>query len=59
MYEEDFYKDSGVAFNTENFDDDIFTKESAWCDGCYADCMCEDDNECPIWRQCKKDNEEY
>ena len=61
MYE-DMETDNGVAFNTENFDEDFSYRMSIFdehsCDGCWEDC-CWDESEvhrhCQAWKQCRED----
>ena len=62
MYEEEFYQDNGVAYNSENFDEgfgsSLFDDHS--CDGCWEDCMYPEDQVhkyCQAWKQCREDYE--
>lgn len=63
MYE-DMETDNGVAFNTENFDEDFSYRMSIFddfsCDGCWEDCCWSEDEVhkyCQAWKQCREDYE--
>lgn len=60
MYEEDFYQDNGVAYNTENFDEHIGASlfDDYSCDGVWEDCCWTEDEvgkHCQCWKQCRED----
>ena len=62
MYEEDFYKDEGVAYNTENFDDGYFLDgDGLECDGIFDECMFGDEanakKHCQCFASCKAEAE--
>lgn len=62
MYE-DRPTDNGVAYNTENFDEDFYPNMSLLsefcCDGCFEDCPYGDDapKYCQAYKQCREDYE--
>ena len=61
MYE-DMETDSGVAYNTENFDETIGSSlfDDFSCDGCWEDCCWSEDEVhkyCQAWKQCREDYE--
>jgi hypothetical protein len=60
MYE-DMETDNGVAYNTENFDEDFSMFDDHCCDGCFEDCMYGEDasKHCQCFADCKKEYESY
>ena len=62
MYE-DVEPETGVAYNTENFDEEYTIGASLFddfsCDGCFEDCIYGDDapKYCQAYKQCREDYE--
>lgn len=57
MYEEDFYKDNGVAYNTENFDEDFASPMNIECEGIFEECPLENCHQCFRWKECREEYE--
>ena len=56
MYE-DVELDSGVAYNTENFDDDFMSPMDICCDGIFEECPMDSHTMCPRWKECREEYE--
>ena len=56
MYE-DMELDHGVAYNSQNFDDEDleFYMGGLECDGCFEDCPMEDYHKCSLWKECEQE----
>lgn len=57
MCEEDFYKDNGVAYNSENFDDESFISDMECECPCWDECMYTEEqvqHYCRVWKECRE-----